>query len=108
MIGTVPPSTDQAAPVTFEARSEQRNTIAAAISSSVPKRPSGILSRCASSASSRVMPLRLGHLVGQAALGHPQRRVHGARRDRVHEHALARPGVGEHAASDSCAALVTE
>ena len=32
MIGTVPPSADQAAPVTYEARSEARNAITAAIS----------------------------------------------------------------------------
>jgi hypothetical protein len=56
MIGTEPPSTDQAAPTTFEAGSEHRNTIAAAISSSRPKRPSGIFVRAASSASSREVP----------------------------------------------------
>ena len=43
----VPPSTDHAAPVTFEARSEHRNTTTAAISSGSPRRPSGILRRAA-------------------------------------------------------------
>ena len=32
MIGTVPPSTDQAAPVTYAARSDRRKTITSAIS----------------------------------------------------------------------------
>ena len=41
MIGTVPPSALHAAPVTYEARSEQRKTITAAISSGRASRPSG-------------------------------------------------------------------
>ena len=41
MIGTVPPSALQAAPVTYEARSEQRKTMTAAISSGRASRPSG-------------------------------------------------------------------
>ena len=44
MIGTVPPSALHAAPVTYDARSEQRKTITAAISSgraSRPERPPG-------------------------------------------------------------------
>jgi hypothetical protein len=52
----VPPSTDHAAPVTVEARSEQRKTITLAISSSVAKRPSGTLPCWTSSASSREIP----------------------------------------------------
>ena len=39
--GTAPPSADQAAPVMYEARSEHRNATTAAISSSVPRRPTG-------------------------------------------------------------------
>src|SRR5437588_6554137 len=54
--GTVPPSTDQAAPATFDAASEQRNAITAAISSSDPKRPSGVRAAVDSSTSSRVTP----------------------------------------------------
>ena len=41
MIGTVPPSALQAAPVTYDARSEPRKTITAAISSGRASRPSG-------------------------------------------------------------------
>ena len=72
--GTLPPSTDHAAPVTFDARSEQRNTIAAAISSSVPKRPERRLGRrglehlLAGAARAR------RDLVGQAALAGPRAR----------------------------------
>ena len=42
MMGTVPPSALQAAPVTYEERSEQRNTITEAISSARASRPSGL------------------------------------------------------------------
>src|ERR687896_2287742 len=56
--GTEPPSADQAAPATFDARSEQRNAITVAISTSVPIRPSGGLERVPSSTSSRVNPVR--------------------------------------------------
>ncbi len=42
MIGTVPPSTDQAAPVTYEARGDRRNTITSAISPGSARRPSGL------------------------------------------------------------------
>src|SRR5204862_6296218 len=41
MIGTVPPSALHAAPVTYEARSEQRKAITEAISSGSASRPSG-------------------------------------------------------------------
>ena len=54
--GTVPPSTDQAAPTTFDAASEQRNAITAATSSSDPIRPSGTREAVDSSTSSRVIP----------------------------------------------------
>jgi len=47
--GTEPPSTDQAAPATFEACSEQRKTITAAISCADPSRPSGTLEAVRSS-----------------------------------------------------------
>ena len=56
--GTVPPSTDQAAPATFEAASEQRNTITDAISCSVPSRPTGVRAAVEESTSSRVTPRR--------------------------------------------------
>ena len=56
MTGTEPPSTDQAAPATFEAGSEQRNTITAATSAERPKRPVGMRARAAWSTSSRVLP----------------------------------------------------
>jgi hypothetical protein len=41
MIGTVPPSALQAAPVTYDARSEQRKAITEAISPGSARRPSG-------------------------------------------------------------------
>ena len=97
-MGTAPPSTAQAAPVTFEARSEQRNAITAAISSSVPMRPSGGLDRVASSTSSRGLAGALRDLVGQAAVALPQLALDGTRRHRVDEHALRGEGVGEHPA----------
>jgi hypothetical protein len=40
---TVPPSTDQALPATYEARSEHKNAIAPAISSLSARRPIGRL-----------------------------------------------------------------
>ena len=52
--GTEPPSTDHAAPATFEARSEHRKTIAAAISSGSASRRIGRFEPAASSASSRL------------------------------------------------------
>jgi hypothetical protein len=58
MIGTVPPSALQAAPVTYDVRSEQRKTITAAISSGSASRPSG-----------RPAPTDLGeHLIARALL----------------------------------------
>ena len=44
---------DKLAPATSDARSEQRKTMTAAISSSVPNRPRGIFARACSSAPSR-------------------------------------------------------
>src|SRR3954451_17008931 len=58
IVGTEPPSTDHAAAVTFEARSEQRNATTAAISSSVPSRPSGGADRAPSRTCSGVVPVR--------------------------------------------------
>jgi hypothetical protein len=46
--GTAPPSTDHAAPTTFDAASEHRNVITFAISCSVASRPSGSLEAVAS------------------------------------------------------------
>jgi hypothetical protein len=54
--GTAPPSTDHAAPATFEAGSEHRNTTTAAISSSVANRPIGWRDATDSSTSSRLTP----------------------------------------------------
>src|SRR3954447_26529472 len=56
--GTVPPSTDHDEPATFDACSEQRKTITAAISSGSPRRPIGTFEPAASSSSSRVVPPR--------------------------------------------------
>ena len=53
MIGTVPPSALQAEPVTYEARSEQRNAITVAISSGSASRPSGRPAQTFASTSSR-------------------------------------------------------
>src|SRR5919204_103050 len=58
MIGTVPPSALHAAPVTYAARSEQRNVTTAAISSGSARRPSGRPAPTAARTSSRVLPLR--------------------------------------------------
>ena len=94
-LGTVPPSADHAAPATVLARAEQRKTITAAISSGSAKRPSGTFACCAASASSRETPRACGGLVGEPALGEPQRRAHRPRRDGVDEHAVADVAVGE-------------
>src|SRR3954467_11797875 len=56
--GTVPPSTDHDEPATFDACSEQRKTITAAISSGSPRRPIGTFAPAAASSSSRVVPPR--------------------------------------------------
>ena len=53
MIGTVPPSALHAAPVTYDARSEQRNTMTEAISSGRASRPSGRPAPTFASTSSR-------------------------------------------------------
>ena len=72
MVATVPPSTDQLAPVTSAARSEQRKTTTLAISSGVPKRPSVVLPAWTSIDSSRVSPRACAGLVREAALADPQ------------------------------------
>src|SRR2546421_6410351 len=54
--GTVPPSTDHAAPATLDAASEHRNAITAAISSAPPNRPSGVRPAVDFSTSSRGIP----------------------------------------------------
>src|SRR5262245_43992090 len=56
MIGTVPPSALHAAPVTYEARSEQRKTTTAAISSGRARRPRGRPAPTFASTSSRSPP----------------------------------------------------
>src|SRR5205807_9855874 len=57
--GTAPPSTDQAAPVTYEATSEHKNAITAAISCSVANLPIGMPPAVDSSTLSRVVPRAL-------------------------------------------------
>src|SRR5438132_832484 len=51
--GTEPPSTDHATPATFEACSEQRKTMTAAISCAEPRRPNGTPEAVRASTSSR-------------------------------------------------------
>ena len=96
-IGTVPPSADQAAPVTLLARALHRKTTTSAISRGSARRPSGIFPACAASASSRRAAPRRGDLLGQAVGAGPQLRGDGAGRDRVDEHVVRRVGVGEDA-----------
>ena len=82
MIGTVPPSALQAAPVTYDARSEARKAITAAISSGSARRPNGRPLPTASSTSS--WTYRRGPPAGRQ--GHPRRAMHRRRRsgrDRV-------------------------
>src|SRR5919201_6345679 len=55
MIGTVPPSALHAEPVTYEARSEHRKQITAAISSGSARRPSGRPAPTEASTCSRVL-----------------------------------------------------
>src|SRR5712672_3140213 len=88
---TAPPSTDQAAPSTYDARSEQRKTITEAISSGVAcrHRLAALLERLLAGHAAQ-----LRELVRHPAVGHPQLRLDAARRDRVHPHALARVEVG--------------
>ena len=96
MVATVPPSTDQLAPVTSAARSEQRKTTTPAISSGVPKRPSVVLPAWTSIDSSRESraPVRSGP---RARPRPSTARGDGPGRDRVDEHALGAVAVGEHA-----------
>ena len=67
MIGTVPPSTDQAAPVTYARAAEQRNTITAAISPGSASRPSG---RPAADLRQHLVAVAL--LLGEPALAEPR------------------------------------
>ena len=107
-VGTAPPSTAHAAPATFDARSEHRNAITAATSSSVPIRPSGGLG--AGGVEHLVARLAGARrdLVRQPALGRPQLALDRAGRDGVHEHALAAKASANTRLSESCAAFVTE
>ena len=109
MIGTVPPSALQAAPVTYEARSEQRNTITAAISSGRASRPSG---RPGAHAAQHLVPLS-ALLIREPTFSQPRvrrgrSRGHGVAPDRVagvqvgdepgqREHCRLRHGVVRHA-----------
>ncbi len=54
--GTVPPSTDHAAPATLDAASEHRNTITAAISPGLGRRPRRLRWAVVASASSWLIP----------------------------------------------------
>ena len=95
----VPPSTDHAAPVTFDARSEHRKTTTAAISSGSAKRPIGTRDAWSSIAGLRASRGPSPRRSDRRARRRPPTAASGrAGRDRVHEHALLRVGVGEHAA----------
>ena len=107
--GTRPPSTDQAAPVTFDAACEHMNTIAAAISSGDPcaraARPARVDAEHFLAGRSGAS----GDLIRQAALADPQLALDRAWRDRVHEHALSGPRASANTRlSDSNAAFVIE
>ena len=95
MIGTVPPSALHAAPVTYEARSEHRNAITAAISSGSASLPSGRPAPTASSTSSRRLAGALALLVGEAARAQPRIRGGGARRHGVAADPVLRVEVGD-------------
>ena len=86
-VGTAPPSTAHAAPVTFDARSEHRKVITAATSSSVPIRPSGGLARVAASTSSRVEPVRAAIWSARPPSDFQSLPLHHARGHGVHEYA---------------------
>ena len=90
MIGTVPPSALHAAPVTYDARSEQRKTITAAISSGRarrPERPSG--------ADLREHVVAFALLVGEPTVAQPGVRGSRPGRDRVAADAVLRVQVGD-------------
>ncbi len=90
MIGTVPPSALQAAPVTYEARSEQRNTITEAISSGArepPERPSR--------ADLRENLVTIALLIGETAVAEPCVRLGRPGRDGVAADAVLRVQVGD-------------
>ena len=95
MIGTVPPSALQAAPVTYEARSEHRNAITAAISSGSASRPSGRPAPTASSTSSRRLAAAHGLLVGETTVAEPRLGRRRPGRDRVAADPVARVEVGD-------------
>ena len=97
MVATVPPSTDQWAPVTSAARSEQRKTTTLAISSAVPKRPSVVFALLDLDRLLAREAARVGGLVGEPASSIHSEEGDRAGRDGVDEHALGPVGVGEHA-----------
>ena len=103
MIGTVPPSTLQAAPVTYDARSEQRNTITAAISSGSARRPRG---RPAADPGEHSVALAL--LIGEAALAEPGLGPGRAGRDRVAADPVGRVASATRREYDSSPAFITE
>ena len=90
MIGTVPPSALQAAPVTYDARSEQRKTITAAISSGSgepPERPPG------ADLGEHLVAVAL--LVGEPAVAEPRLGRRRAGRDGVAADAVLGVEVGD-------------
>ena len=95
MIGTVPPSTLHAAPVTYAARSEQRKVITEATSSGSARRPSG---RPAGDGGEHLVARLAGArslLVGKAAGVEPRAGRGRAGRDGVAADAVPRVGVGD-------------
>ena len=109
MIWTTPPSTLHAAPEVYDACSEQRNTIAPAISVDLgnPTDRSARSGRLESVFPGR-QPLHLHHLVEQASLLCPELGLDRAGTDRVDQDPVRRVPVGEEAGEGSSAALATE
>ena len=90
MIGTVPPSALQAAPVTYDARSEQRNTITEAISSGARES-----SERPSRADLRENLLTIALLIRKTALAEPCVRLGRPGRDGVAADAVLCVQVGD-------------
>src|SRR2546423_2355082 len=106
---TGPPSTLQAAPATYEARSEHRKRIASAISPTSARRPIGRPAPAAASASSRLRPPPISADWSRR----PPRSIHSSDLVGPGQTALTRTPSAAYASantrdSDSSAALVTE
>jgi hypothetical protein len=76
MIATAPPSTDHAAPVTMLARALREEDDDVGDLAGSARRPSGIFAACALERLVARDALAARGLVGEAAVGHPQRRGH--------------------------------